>query len=108
METLLHITPQAAQQILKLTESKPKLGLRLHIAKGGCSGLEYHMNLTEPATNDYIIESHGARVYLDPQAKPYLQGATLHYEDALTGAGFRIRNPNATQTCGCGASFTTQ
>jgi iron-sulfur cluster assembly accessory protein len=104
----IQITPAAAKQILHLTRDDSTRGLRLYIDRGGCSGFQYNMDITSAQPEDIILEQHGAKLYLDPQSHPYLQGSIIDYEDALSGAGFRIRNPNATLTCGCGTSFTTK
>jgi iron-sulfur cluster assembly protein len=66
------------------------------------------MDIATAQPDDIILEQHGARLYLDPRSQAYLQGSIIDYEDALSGAGFRIKNPNATLTCGCGTSFSTK
>ncbi len=108
MSDPIQITPAAAEQILHLTQNDPTRGLRLYINRGGCSGLQYNMDIASAQPDDITIEQHGAKLYLDSQSQSYLQGSVIDYEDALSGAGFRIRNPNATLTCGCGTSFTTK
>jgi iron-sulfur cluster assembly accessory protein len=108
MSTPLQLTPAAAQQILQLTQHNPACGLRLYIDRGGCSGFQYNMDIATAQPDDIILEQHGARLYLDPRSQAYLQGSIIDYEDALSGAGFRIKNPNATLTCGCGTSFSTK
>lgn len=80
-------------------------GLRLFIEKGGCSGLEYGMRFDRAAVADAVVERDGVRVLIDPESAPLLRDATLDYHDGLTGTGFRIVNPNAARTCGCGSSF---
>ena len=101
----LALTPSAAEQIKSLVADHAGKGLRIYVEAGGCSGLQYGMALDEQKTEDQVIQEHGARVYLDPFSLKYLEGATVDYVDGLTGAGFKIQNPNAKQNCGCGTSF---
>jgi iron-sulfur cluster assembly accessory protein len=108
MSKPIEITFEAARRILELTEGKPGQGLRLYVSRGGCSGLQYNMEIAAVEPGDIVVEEHRARLYVDRQSQVYLQGSVVDYEDGLSGAGFRIRNPNATLTCGCGTSFTTQ
>ncbi|MEM6823387.1 MAG: iron-sulfur cluster assembly accessory protein [Verrucomicrobiota bacterium] len=104
---MIEITEQAAQQIQILVEDSgtPDAGLRIFIERGGCSGLQYTMQITEQQDDDQQIESHGAKVFLDKESAGYLKGSTIDYSDSLSSTGFRIQNPNAKQTCGCGTSF---
>jgi len=105
---MIHITEAAAKQLHVLVEEKslpPTDGLRLAVEKGGCAGLQYAMTLATPQAGDHIAEAFGARVLVDPESLAYLDGSTLDYEDGLSGAGFRIHNPKATRSCGCGTSF---
>lgn len=87
------------------TDAPASSGLRIFIDKGGCSGLQYGMNLDEPKSGDDIVERDGVRVFVDEASLGFLRGATIDYCDDLTGTGFRIQNPNARRTCGCGTSF---
>ena len=80
-------------------------GLRLFIEKGGCSGLEYGMRFDRAAAEDAVVERDGVRVLVDPASLPLLRDITLDFHDGLTGTGFRIVNPHAVRTCGCGTSF---
>jgi iron-sulfur cluster assembly protein len=75
------------------------------VAKGGCSGLHYEMTLGEREESDAIVERDGVQFFIDDESVSYLRGATLDFTDGLTGTGFRIVNPNASRTCGCGSSF---
>ena len=75
-------------------------GLRVQIAKGGCSGLQYEMLLDERKEDDSVIEQDGVAFFVDPESASYLRDATVDFQDGLTGAGFRIVNPNAVRTCG--------
>ena len=83
-----------------------EMGLRLKVVGGGCSGLSYEMDFSDSRPNDTTIEFDGFSVYLDPKSTIYLKGITLDYQDGLQGKGFVFSNPNATNTCGCGESFS--
>jgi len=87
------------------TDAPADAGLRIFIDKGGCSGLQYGMNLDAPQAGDEIVERDGVKVLIDTASLGFLHGATIDYCDDLTGTGFRIQNPNAKRTCGCGTSF---
>ncbi len=80
-------------------------GLRVQVAKGGCSGLQYEMSLDERHDGDAVVERDEVQFLIDAESADFLRDATLDFEDGLTGAGFRIVNPNAARTCGCGTSF---
>lgn len=105
---MLHITESAAEQLRSLATEK-SLGdtqaLRLSVDRGGCAGLQYGMEFSEQHEGDEISEAHGARVFVDHESLSHLDGCTLDYTDDLTGAGFRIINPRAVRSCGCGTSF---
>ena len=84
----------------------PEAGLRVAVRGGGCSGLSYALSWDEkPQEKDRIFEREGVRVFVDPKSYIYLVGSVVEYEDTLLQAGFRITNPQAKQTCGCGESF---
>jgi len=105
---MIHVTPSAVQQLRTLLEAQPsasRKGLRVQIAKGGCSGLQYEMELGEKRDGDAVVEQDGVQFLIDAESATYLEGATLDYRDGLTGAGFQVVNPNASRTCGCGSSF---
>ena len=103
---MIHVTHRAAQQIRQLTSPRDSsCGLRLAIEKGGCAGLSYGMTVTPPQPGDQSVELSGARIFLAPESVDLLKGCTLDYEDELTHTGFKIINPKAKQTCGCGTSF---
>jgi iron-sulfur cluster assembly protein len=108
---LLSITPAAADKLLKLLAEKniPHYGLRVFVAGGGCSGMQYGMAFEQEARDfDSVVEQHGVKLFVDPTSAQYLADATIDYVDNLMGGGFRIENPNAVATCGCGHSFRTQ
>jgi iron-sulfur cluster assembly accessory protein len=102
---MIDVTPNAVRQLRILIGEAAGKGLRIGIAKGGCSGLQYEMTLGEAQPGDTIVQRDGATFFIDDESAQLLHGATLDYRDALTGAGFEIVNPNAARTCGCGSSF---
>ena len=109
--TMINITDNAVQQLRSLLAAQAKnsaKGLRVQIAKGGCSGLQYEMELDEKKDDDVVVERDGMQFFVDGESLPYLRGATLDFRDGLTGAGFYVVNPNASRTCGCGSSFETE
>ena len=106
------ITEKAARKgnaiIADRTEKLVDPGLRIKVMGGGCSGLMYQMDIGEgpAAEGEEVFEFDGFRVYIDKKSLFFLNGSELDYNDGLTGAGFKFRNPNATGTCGCGESFS--
>jgi iron-sulfur cluster assembly protein len=102
---MINVTENAARQLRELVGQTGEKGLRIAIAKGGCSGLQYEMTLATAQPGDTIVEHDGATFFIDAESAGLLRDATLDYRDALTGAGFQIVNPNAARTCGCGSSF---
>ncbi len=102
---MIDVTDNAVRQLRALVGAAAEKGLRIGIAKGGCSGLQYEMTLGEPQPGDTIVQRDGARFFVDSESASLLRGSTLDYHDALTGSGFQILNPNAARTCGCGSSF---
>lgn len=107
--TLVDVTDRAQREIVEIfarEEPGEEVGLRLCVIGGGCSGLSYEMEFDQTRENDNVIEYQGFRVLLDPKSSIYLKGVTLDYQDGLKGKGFVFVNPNATNTCGCGESFS--
>jgi iron-sulfur cluster assembly protein len=106
---MIRITDAAAKQLRELLTSKGESpshkGLRLQIQKGGCAGLQYGMRIDAPASQDAVERRGEVMVIIDPLSQPYLSGCELDYEYSLSDAGFRIHNPNAERSCGCGTSF---
>ncbi len=103
------VTPNAVRRIrfLRQKENRPEAALRLRIIAGGCSGMQYRMDLAEaPRPTDAIITAEDAKVFVDPKSLVYLHGSTLDYEEDLLGGQFKITNPNAKTSCSCGLSFT--
>ncbi len=80
-------------------------GLRIYIETGGCSGMSYAMEISARKPNDEEFVHHGVKLFVEDRGLVYLAGSVIDYKDGLSGAGFRITNPNAKQTCGCGKSF---
>ena len=105
---MITVTDSAVRQLRSLLETRSdagQKGLRVQIAKGGCSGLQYEMSLDARKPGDAIVARDGVEFFVDDESARLLQGSTLDYHDGLTGAGFQIVNPNAARTCGCGSSF---
>ncbi|MEM1171319.1 MAG: iron-sulfur cluster assembly accessory protein [Cyanobacteria bacterium P01_H01_bin.35] len=100
----------AVKQVLSLREKQGKdLCLRVGVRQGGCSGMSYTMDFADPSTirdDDEVFDYDGFKVVCDRKSILYLYGLMLDYNDALIGGGFQFTNPNATQTCGCGNSFS--
>ena len=107
--SLVIVTDRAQQEIRAIFEREDvadNTGLRLSVIGGGCSGLSYEMGFSEARTDDSVLEFDGFSVLLDPKSTIYLKGISLDYQDGLMGKGFVFQNPNATNTCGCGESFS--
>jgi iron-sulfur cluster assembly accessory protein len=107
-ERLVKLTPSAAQKVAALLtkQGRPNGVLRVAVVGGGCSGLQYKMDLQDaPANRDILVESGGVRVVVDPKSALYVTGSELDYLDTLDG-GFKVKNPNAATTCSCGESFS--
>ena len=106
---MITVTPQASAQIKNLISEKPEApkdaGLRIAVEGGGCSGMQYMMSIDEQKSDDKVFPGEGVNVLVDPASLVFIDGSTIDYADGLTAAGFRINNPNAKQSCGCGTSF---
>ena len=102
------VTDRAAARIAEIVAAEGKqAALRVAVLAGGCSGFQYKFELDEaPADDDLIIEQGPARVFVDPASLDLLAGSELDYTEALMGAHFAVRNPNAKSACGCGTSFS--
>ena len=102
------VTDRAARRIAEITAGEPQTPLlRVSVEGGGCSGFQYKFDLVERADpEDVVIEREGARVLIDPVSLDYMSGSEIDFVDDLIGAAFKIKNPNATASCGCGTSFT--
>jgi iron-sulfur cluster assembly protein len=107
-ERLVKLTDNAAQKVSSLLtkQGRPNGVLRMSVVGGGCSGLQYKMDLQDaPANRDILVESAGVRVVVDPKSALYVTGSELDYLNSLEG-GFKVKNPNAATTCSCGESFS--
>jgi iron-sulfur cluster assembly accessory protein len=106
---VITITSAAAEKVRELIEQEndPTLALRIFVAGGGCSGLQYGMTLDEEQDGDTVISYGGFNVLIDDSSIMYIGGSEVDYVDSLMGAGFTVNNPNAVSTCGCGHSFRT-
>jgi iron-sulfur cluster assembly protein len=108
-ERLIKVSPSAAQKVSSLLtkQNRPQGVLRVAVVGGGCSGLQYKMDLQDaPASRDILVESSGIKVVVDPKSALYVTGSELDYVDALTDGGFKVKNPNAATSCSCGESFS--
>jgi iron-sulfur cluster assembly accessory protein len=105
----LSLTPLASDMARAAMERDglTDAGLRVSVVGGGCSGLQYNLSFdTDVRPDDTVFEQNGVRLFVDATSLPYLRGMTIDYVAGLHGAGFKFLNPNATRTCGCGASFS--
>jgi iron-sulfur cluster assembly accessory protein len=105
---MLQITERAVHKVMQLLEAEKKseYGLRVSVQGGGCSGFQYGMSWeNEQKPDDRVLEFGGLKVYVDAKSELYLDGVKIDYVDSLQESGFRIENPGATGTCGCGNSF---
>lgn len=105
---MIHITQSAAGQLRSLLAEKaagPEDGLRLGVERGGCAGMQYTMDVGTRQPGDSVFGDPGAGVIVDAGSLEFLNDCTLDYVDELTGSGFKIINPRATRSCGCGTSF---
>ena len=100
------LTDTAALKILSLVTDAPDKGLRVKVVGGGCSGLQYKMDLDAPKPGDKVFERDGAKLVVDRKSFLYLNGSELDYADGLMETGFTLQNPNVKRSCGCGASFS--
>ncbi|OFW20334.1 MAG: hypothetical protein A3H97_20560 [Acidobacteria bacterium RIFCSPLOWO2_02_FULL_65_29] len=109
---MINVSEVAAAKIneLLVEEHKDGSGLRVFVQGGGCSGFQYGLMIEENGQGaaDEVYESHGVKLFVDPISIRYLNGAEVDFVDTVTGGGFTIKNPNATSTCGCGQSFSTE
>ncbi len=104
---MMTLTPSAAAKVKQLLETNATEGhaLRVRVNAGGCSGLRYELAFDDARDADDELEQHGVRVLVDPKSAAYLVDITLDYADGLNESGFKILNPSAQSTCGCGESF---
>ena len=108
-ERLIRLTDGAARKVTALLSKQGRTNgvLRVAVVGGGCSGLQYKMDLQDgPASRDILVETAGVRVVVDPKSALYVTGSELDYLDALQEGGFKVKNPNAATSCSCGESFS--
>lgn len=106
---LLNVTGNAVNKVRELVEDEGNsdLKLRVYVTGGGCSGFQYGFTFDDSvAEDDSVVEVEGVGVVIDALSYPFLTGATVDYEQGLAGSRFVVTNPNASSTCGCGASFS--
>ncbi len=100
------MTPRAATRISRLMAQDGHQGLRIGVKKGGCAGMEYTMDFAQTVDPlDEVVEQDGARVMIAPMAQMFLFGTEIDYETGLLESGFKFRNPNVADACGCGESI---
>ncbi|MCX8092330.1 MAG: iron-sulfur cluster assembly accessory protein [Verrucomicrobiae bacterium] len=108
-ERVLRLTPRAGAKVAALLaqQGRPHGVLRVSVIGGGCSGLQYQVELEDgPKDRDILVETAGVRVVVDSKSAIYVSGSEVDYIEALQNSGFKIRNPNAASTCSCGESFS--
>ncbi len=107
-DSVISVTESAAGQIKHLTAGEPENAgkfLRVYVEAGGCSGMQYGMVFDEKRPDDLVTDMHGVSVLVDPVSAEHIRGAVVDFSDSLNQGGFKITNPNARQSCGCGKSF---
>ena len=108
-ERLIKLTANAGRKVSSLLtkQGRPAGVLRVAVVGGGCSGLQYKMDLQDaPASRDFLVETGGVKVVVDPKSALYVTGSELDYVEALQDGGFKVKNPNAATSCSCGESFS--
>src|SRR5690349_11126355 len=111
VNTGVTLTERAAEEIKSLLERQGKAdaALRVFVSGGGCSGLNYGMAIDDSVEEgDFVYNCHGVKVVVDPLSINYIKGASVDYVEDMMGGGFKIENPNAVRSCGCGSSFSTE
>lgn len=106
-EPVITLTPSAAEEVKNILTQPENSGktLRIYVEQGGCSGMQYSMIFDEKRPDDLSSDMYGVSVLVDPFSAKYLRGTVVDFSDSLTGGGFKLTNPNAKQSCGCGKSF---
>lgn len=108
VEPVVRLTESAASQVKSMIAEHPENAgktLRVYVEDGGCSGMQYGLTFDEKRDNDLTVDCFGVAVFVDPFSANYLNGSVVDFSDSLTGGGFKVSNPNARQSCGCGKSF---
>ena len=109
IEPVVGVTEAAAAEIISMRQKPENAGkhLRVYVEQGGCSGMQYGMTFDEERAGDMLAGAHDVRVLVDAFSATYLRGSVVDFSDSMTGGGFKVTNPNAKQSCGCGKSFET-
>lgn len=105
---MIEITESAVSHLRELLvgrDSELRMGLRLQVTRGGCAGMQYEMKVDQVGEGDVVNERDGVAVMIDPESLKFLEGSVIDYEDGLNDSGFKVRNPKAARSCGCGTSF---
>ena|ERR1700722_11107982 len=107
IEPVISLTESAAEEVKNILTQPENAGktLRIYVEQGGCSGMQYSMTFDEKRPDDVSSDMRGVSVLVDPFSAKFLRGTVVDFSDAMTGGGFKISNPNAKQSCGCGKSF---
>lgn len=106
MITLTENAVKAINRFITSSDSGAS-GLRVQVTGGGCSGLQYALKLEQAANlEDFVVETGGVKVFIDPASQPTIEGVTVDFVEGLEGSGFKFTNPNATNPCSCGKSFS--
>ncbi len=108
---MISLTSSAVEHLRSLIAEKnadDDSGLRLRVEKGGCAGMQYVMALDQPKEDDVVESTDGVSIIIDQESLGYLRGCQIDYVDSLSDAGFKLTNPNAARSCGCGTSFEPQ
>jgi iron-sulfur cluster assembly accessory protein len=106
-KSVISLTSRAVDEVKTLLANPENTSkhMRFYVEQGGCSGMQYGMVFDERRDGDLVSEQDGITVFIDPVSLDYLRGTVVDFSDAMTGGGFKISNPNAKQSCGCGKSF---
>lgn len=109
MENLVLLSEKAVEKIREFKEKMPEAKakeFRVYVQGGGCSGFSYGFMFDDKRDGDNVVQAGGVTCLVDPQSLMFLKGSTVDFIEGLTGAGFTVKNPNATGSCGCGSSFS--
>jgi iron-sulfur cluster assembly accessory protein len=106
-KSVVTLTPSAVAEVRSLLTLPENVGkhMRYYVEQGGCSGMQYGMTFDEKRDGDLVSETAGVNVLVDAISADFLRGMVVDFSDALSGGGFKISNPNAKESCGCGKSF---
>lgn len=107
---IIKLTDEAVKHLREIERERGDgdAHLRIEVEKGGCAGMQYALSFDGKRADDHVIDQGGVAVLVDPESAGYIQGSVIDYSDDLTSSGFKIQNPRAARSCGCGTSFETQ